>query len=162
MRPAAVQCGAGQFVPAAVPSSGLFVDDYSRLPRPTGDVGRAKRDIDKFGYCLLKAMLTPAECSALATRILEQAHAEEALAARDADAAESLRQMKDMPQWRGVERNQNVRSLHNKGDEIISLLENDTMLEVVRHVIGRGFQANFLNCEVAKPGSSARDLHTDQ
>ena len=91
--------------------------------------------------------------------------------------------MEDMPQWKkkeaavssgvtmasrmrsqstGPERNQQVRSLHNKGDEIISLLENETMLEVVHHVIGNGFQANFLNCEVAKPGSSPRDLHTDQ
>ena len=176
----AAPCSAAEhFTPAPIPSGGLFVDDYSKLPQPTTDLAQAKRDIDEFGYCILKDLLSEAECSALADRILEQANAEEALAAADAEAAESLRKMEDMPQWKkeeaavtmtsrmrsqstGPERNQQVRSLHNKGDEIISLLENETMLEVVHHVIGNGFQANFLNCEVAKPGSSPRDLHTDQ
>ena len=33
------------------PESGLFVDDYSKLPQPTTDVEKAKSDIDLYGYC---------------------------------------------------------------------------------------------------------------
>ena len=33
------------------PKSGLFVDDYSKLPQPTTDVEKAKSDIDLYGYC---------------------------------------------------------------------------------------------------------------
>ena len=48
---AAHLCSAEQFTPAPIPSGGLFVDDYSKLPQPTTDLAQAKRDIDEFGYC---------------------------------------------------------------------------------------------------------------
>ena len=45
-------CSAAEhFTPAPIPSGGLFVDDYSKLPQPTTDLAQAKRDIDEFGYC---------------------------------------------------------------------------------------------------------------
>jgi hypothetical protein len=87
------------FMPAPTPAGGLFVTDYSALPTATADPAVAKRDIDEFGYCLLRDLLTPAECSALASRVLEQANAEESLAAMDTEAASALRRMEDMPQW---------------------------------------------------------------
>ena len=48
----AAPCSAAEhFTPAPIPSGGLFVDDYSKLPQPTTDLAQAKRDIDEFGYC---------------------------------------------------------------------------------------------------------------
>jgi ectoine hydroxylase-related dioxygenase (phytanoyl-CoA dioxygenase family) len=163
--PTAVSDDAG-FVPAPTtsPRGGLFLEDYSTLPTPTSDLGRARKDMDVYGYCLLQDMLSPDACSALAARILEQANAEDQWSARLASTRRTqVHRSEAMPQWKGnAERNQQVRSLHNKGTEVVALLEDERMLEVIRHVIGEGFHANFLNCEVAKPGSTARDLHTDQ
>ena len=99
------------FMPAPIPAGGLFVTDYSALPTATADPAVAKRDIDEFGYCLLRDLLTPAECSALASRILEQANAEESLAAMDTEAASALRRMEDMPQWTSAQQGESEREM---------------------------------------------------
>ncbi len=36
------------------PTRGLFIDDYSKLPKLTTDLEQAKSDIDIYGYCMLK------------------------------------------------------------------------------------------------------------
>ena len=41
------------------PTRGLFIDDYSKLPKLTTDLEQAKSDIDIYGYCMLKEALSP-------------------------------------------------------------------------------------------------------
>ena len=45
------------------PASGLFVDDYSKLPQPTTDVEKAKSDIDLYGYCESSAAAPALTCT---------------------------------------------------------------------------------------------------
>ena len=40
------------------PSGGLFIDDYSQLPKPTTDLEKAKSDMDIYGYCESSASLS--------------------------------------------------------------------------------------------------------
>ena len=51
------------------PAGGLFVDDYSTLPQPTSDVGRAKSDLEVFGYCYIESCLEPSKVEQLATAL---------------------------------------------------------------------------------------------
>ena len=83
--------------------------------------------MDVYGYCLLQDMLSPDACSALAARILEQANAEDQWSARLASTRRTqVHRSEAMPQWKGnAERNQQVRSLHNKGTEVVALLEDE-------------------------------------
>ncbi len=47
-----------------------------RLPSPTRDVGKAKREISEFGYAMIADALTPGQVDAMRTRLIEQAKCE--------------------------------------------------------------------------------------
>lgn len=52
----------------APPTGGLFVSDYTDLPTPTSDMALAKEQMDTFGYCILKDMLSLQQRCVFATR----------------------------------------------------------------------------------------------
>ena len=49
--PAALETDAPEPGTYEWPTSGLFIDDYSQLPKPTTDLEKAKSDMDIYGYC---------------------------------------------------------------------------------------------------------------
>ena len=135
---------------ATLPSSGLFIDDYSTLPRPTLDLQRAKDDIDQFGYCIVGPnVLPPDRVDWVMGRLMEQAEAE----AREGVDAQGIHKNLE-------EANQSVKSLQNKG--LTELLQHKDVLEVVGHVLGERFQTQVFSCEIHKPGGEAKALHSDQ
>ena len=54
------------------PTRGLFIDDYSKLPKLTTDLEQAKSDIDIYGYCMLKEALSPEQVKHYAALLMEQ------------------------------------------------------------------------------------------
>lgn len=119
-------------------------DDYSSLPQPTDDLSVAKRDIDTYGYCILKDMLSPAQLTRLLDKLVSQA-------ARD--GVDPHKSGQNYPI---------LASMQNKGPEFVELLEHPRVLEIVEHVVGDHFQFQILNQAWHTGGKKAAPLHTDQ
>ena len=142
------------------------------LPRPTTDLGRAKVDLDEFGYCLLANALDANEVAALRIRLEEQAAAEKqsGFAFEDGGAKQnwgefrkpdgSLRQEAFTEASGGV--NQRVFMLVNKGKVFRDLLSHTGVRELISHVLGDSYLLSSHTANIAKPGGVAMKLHTDQ
>ena len=115
------------------------------LPTPTTDLERAKRDIDAWGYCLLKDALDPEQLAALRTRLFEQSEAE---------------------RQRGITRRfpdgkQLVVFLLNKGQVFRDMILHPGLHAVVEHVLGREYLLSSYHAHFAHSGSKTA-FHTDQ
>jgi hypothetical protein len=126
------------------PTSGLFIDDYSALPKPTSDMAAAKHDMDVFGYCILKDMLPADQLARLREKLVAQAAEDE---------VEPSASGRNFPI---------LASMQNKGPEFLELLDNPKVLEVVGHTVGEHFHFQILNQAWHTGGKKAAPLHTDQ
>ena len=115
------------------PASGLFVDDYSKLPQPTTDVEKAKSDIDLYGYCMFDQAMAPEKVKAIA----------EALMDSDGNV-------------RGGS------SMFNSGELFTSLYDHPWFREIGAHVVGGdSHHAQVFVAPIHKEGFGRRPLHTD-
>ena len=142
------------------------------LPQPTDDLSQLKRDVDEFGYCVYANALSGEALEATRNRLIEQAAAEleSDVAFEDGGApvhvdkgatpafTSSPTDQKDRP--KGI--NQRLWMLINKGKEFRDAAMHEGASEVVEHILGKEFQLSTLTANIAKPGGSEMQLHTDQ
>lgn len=121
-----------------------------RLPKPTEDVRQVRRDVEEFGYGLLKNALGREELGRLKRRLMEQAKGEAEAGVAFFDGGES-------------KPNQRVWNLPNKGQEFIDLLEsNPTFENFVPEFLGDDAYLFSYTANIARPGNTPMHLHTDQ
>ena len=143
---------------AASPVGGLFINSYAGLPDPRrgSELVALCRDVDLFGYCIIRDALPPSETASLARRTAEQAAAE--LRLNLADPASTRQQ---------------VESLVNKGDEFVQLVDHPSTAPVLQHILGTEMLLSVHNAIISKPAASSASagatstarpmpLHTDQ
>ena len=129
---------------AALPTGGLFIDDYSTLPQPTLDANVARANMDKFGYCLLQDALSAAEVDRLVARIQQQP---------ETDKMEAYGTESGSRQTAG--------STQNRGPEFLDMIQHPRVTEVAAHVLGDHFNTQGTEFNVQAPGAEAVSLHTD-
>jgi len=142
------------------------------LPKPTTDREVALRQLEVFGYCIIKDAISPAELEALRDRLDEQSAAE---MASGVDYFEGGRGAgEERRGYRGdIERedasaaaaapNQRVWLLHNKGEAFIRLLDNWVTSEFVPDFLDEEFPLlGQYSANIVGPGSETQFLHQDQ
>lgn len=124
-------------------------DAFLRLPQPTEDIEQVKRDIQEFGYGLVKNVLTPEQCAIMKKAVQEQAAGE-----REAGIA----QMDGGPQGP----NQRLWTLVNKGEDFLDLLNHPIIDEMIPWFLGEHAIITTYTANIARPGNLPMQLHTDQ
>ena len=133
------------------------------LPRLTGDLEQAKRDLVRWGYCLMSNVIAEDECKRLLDRLIEQADLEgEQGVAYMADGHSPLRRVdcfaaNSKPAW------QSVVNLLNKGREFIDLAMNPKLHELSVHAFHNvPFDLSSVRGLIQRRGARDRPLHIDQ
>ena len=132
--------------------SKTYMDGNPELPKPTTDMAKAKDDLEKFGYCLIKDAMTPEEVKAAKERLIEQAEAE-----AEAGVAwfEGHAGHDDGP-------TQRVWNLTNKGKIFLDLLKKPMVDYFMRDALGDYYTVSNYLSVIAGPGNEPQQLHTDQ
>lgn len=126
-----------------------FDFDPANLPKPTTDRARAKADLERFGYCLIKDALTPTKTAALRKRLRDQADGEKAAGVATFDGGPKAP-------------NQRVWALINKGREFEDLLDEPLIDEFVPDLLGDHAIIFSYSANIAGPGGEPQILHYDQ
>ncbi|KAK5019944.1 hypothetical protein BJ546DRAFT_599720 [Cryomyces antarcticus] len=119
------------------------------LPVPTEDIEQVKADIKKWGYGLVKNSLNPEQLKSLKSAVEQQAAGEDkhGVASKDGGAGAP---------------NQRIWTLVNKGQEFLDLLDHPLIDEVVPEFLGDGAIITSYSANIARPGNTPMQLHTDQ
>ena len=121
--------------------------DPAELPKATTDRARAKADLDRWGYCLIKDALTPEQVKSTRERLVAVAKAErEDGVAGMFDEGES----------------QTVAALINKGKPFIDLVEHELAMEMMEYLLGEKFLVSNTAALIKGPGGPAQVVHADQ
>jgi ectoine hydroxylase-related dioxygenase (phytanoyl-CoA dioxygenase family) len=120
--------------------------------QPADDLSSAKRDLARWGYCILPEALSRIQVQALRQRVEEQMEAERrrgiGYAYGEEDAARQNR-------W--------VSMLINKGQVFVDLLEHPVADELLRQLLGDGYLLSSYAVHITSPGVCGQpSLHTDQ
>jgi len=119
------------------------------LPKPTRDIARARNDLHRFGYCLVRDALSPDQVKALRTRLRDQA---------DGEAAAGVASFDGGPGGP----NQRVWALVNKGQEFEELLDHPLIDAFVPELLGENAIIFSYSANIAGPGGQPQILHYDQ
>lgn len=119
------------------------------LPKPVADYRQAWKDLQEFGYCLVKDALKPDQVAALKARVEEQARCEDAAGCGYHDGGP------DKP-------NQRVWNLQNKGQLFLDHLESPVIDEFIPKILGDGFVVSSYTANIARPGGKPMFMHCDQ
>ncbi len=125
---------------------------FDDLPVPTKDIRRARRDLHKYGFCLIEDGMSASQCSYMRDRLEEQAEAERACGLADMTPHFHI-------MW----------TLVNKGDCFAKCVEFDpewvqggALIEQLNlELLGRGHYAYSFASNIARPGSYPQTLHQD-
>ena len=125
---------------------------FNDLPIETKDIYQARKDLDKYGYCLIEDGMSNAQCSYMRDRLEEQAIAE-----RECGLADMTPHFHIM--W----------TLVNKGDCFAKCIEFNPewvqagpMIEQLNEeLLGPGHYAYSFASNIARPGSYPQNLHQD-
>ena len=125
---------------------------FDDLPTETKDIHRARRDLDKYGYCLIEDAMSEQQRSFMLDRLAEQATAE-----RECGLADLTPHFHIL--W----------TLVNKGDCFAKCIEFDPewvqggpLLEQLNdELLGPGHYAYSFAANIARPGSYPQNLHQD-
>lgn len=125
---------------------------FDDLPRETKDIDRARRDLQKYGYCLIEDGMSARQCAAMRERLEEQAIAERELGIADMSPFFHI-------MW----------TLVNKGECFAKCVEFDPewvqggpLIEQLNdELLGRGNYAYSFASNIARPGSYPQALHQD-
>jgi hypothetical protein len=131
-----------------------------RLPTPTRDIERVRRDLDQFGYGYVLGALRPGQVSALRTRLCDQARAELEHGVGWRDGCDPRTQSQPHDGKQGP--NQRVWMLVNKGREFRDLLADPLIRAIVPHLLGDEFLLSSLTANIASQSGAAMLLHSDQ
>lgn len=142
------------------------------LPSPTTDLRLARRQLETFGFCIVKDALSPAQLKALQERLDDQAAAERAAGVGYLDGGRAASKERrgyrrdeeaDEASEEEVVPNQRIWCLQNKGEEFIEVLEN----KVIDEIIGPYLEEDHPRCAIYSAnivggGGEAQFLHQDQ
>ena len=110
------------------------------------DLARYKNDLESRGYCLVHDALAPARLREIRDTLVRV-------------AAEEIANGIDYVYEDGS--NQRVWVLLNKGRCFEELVQDETALELVGHLLGPGFLLSNVNANIAGPGGKPMFLHSD-
>jgi ectoine hydroxylase-related dioxygenase (phytanoyl-CoA dioxygenase family) len=116
------------------------------LPAPTTDRDEAKADLARWGYCVVKDVLTPGQVRALRQRTTEQGAGEDSAGVGFHDSGN----------------NQRIWMLVNKGRIFRDLALHPMAIEMMTELLGPDFLLSSLTANIARPGGKPMYLHTDQ
>jgi ectoine hydroxylase-related dioxygenase (phytanoyl-CoA dioxygenase family) len=111
------------------------------------ELQRACRELDEQGYTLLSGAIETGELQELRETLVRV-------------AAEEIENGTDYVYENGS--NQRVWTLLNKGAVFERVVQNDTILTVIGHLLGRVFLLSNVNANIAGPGGQPMFLHSDQ
>ncbi|MYD99371.1 MAG: hypothetical protein F4X98_18555 [Gammaproteobacteria bacterium] len=125
---------------------------FDDLPRETKDINKARRDLSKYGFCLIEDAMSEYQRSYMRDRLERQAEAE-----RECGLADMSPHFHIM--W----------TLVNKGDCFAKCIEFDPewvqggpMIEQLnKELLGPGHYAYSFASNIARPGSYPQNLHQD-
>ena len=125
---------------------------FPDFPRETKDINQARRDLDKFGFCLIEDAMSEYQRAYMRDRLEEQAEAE-----RECGLADMSPHFHIM--W----------TLVNKGDCFAKCIEFDPewvqggpLIEQLNlELLGPGHYAYSFASNIARPGSHPQNLHQD-
>ncbi len=125
--------------------------DTVRLPEPTKDLERAKRDIFDYGLCVIPEVLTGEALARTRRRFYEAA---------EWDAQRGL--TGDPFELDLDATNRRVWALLNKGWEFVEMAEHPVALELLRSVLGWPMLLCNISGNITGPGGAAGLMHADQ
>ena len=138
-------------------------------PTPTKNLHKARKDLDKYGFCLVPDALNAEEIATAQKRLLEQAEAEEnlGLSFRDGGDKQEVKFKegkidKDSFSVANGGINQRLWMLVNKGECFRDMVIHPLVDELVGHILGQDFILSTHSANIAKPGGVRMGLHTDQ
>ena len=141
--------------------------DYG--PGPTSDTEQAKKDLGKYGFCLIENAITGDFFKESKNRLLEQAAAEEemGLSFRDGGPKQEIRVTDNRIDKSSFSEknggvNQRLWMLANKGECFREMVVHPLVDELVGHILGKEFILSTHSANIAKPGGVRMGLHTDQ
>ncbi|MDE0177479.1 MAG: phytanoyl-CoA dioxygenase family protein [Gammaproteobacteria bacterium] len=125
---------------------------FNDLPRETKDINQARRDLQKYGFCLIEDAMSKRQVTYMRNRLEEQAEAE-----RECGLADMSPHFHIM--W----------TLVNKGDCFAKCIEfnpewvqGGPLIEQLNNeLLGRGHYAYSFASNIARPGSYPQNLHQD-
>ncbi|MGD9701560.1 MAG: phytanoyl-CoA dioxygenase family protein [Acidimicrobiia bacterium] len=126
------------------------------LPQPTDDLEQARRDVDRWGYCLVAGALPPEQLQRIRARLVEQAAAEERLGVATFDSGYHP----SKPEGAGM--NQRVNGLVNKGEEFHEVALNPRIAGLLEYLLGPRFLLTSFTANITAPGCELQMLHQDQ
>ena len=136
---------------------------------PTADVGKAKADVARFGYCVLADALDAETLRTARERLVAQARAERRAGIAFADQGPGQPPKRDygaLPETAFTEAaggvNQRVWMLINKGRVFRDLALHPRTSAIVESVLGPDYLLSTLSANIARPGGTLMGLHTDQ
>lgn len=129
--------------------------DFPYLPKPETDLAQLEHDFVRWGYCIVRDALSPAQVAAQVERLADQAAAERA--ARVADMS-------------GRDRVQTVGNLVAKGQvfrDIVALepaaCQGGHLVEaILGKALGKGWYLGTAHGSIVHQGGGLQDLHQDQ
>ena len=121
----------------------------AELPKPTSEKNTMRRDLDEFGYCLIKNAIQKNDLERIQSRMIEQAEMERAMHNHKNPA-----NIDPVNQWVGM--------LLNKGEEFLSLIQNETCMGLLEHMLGEHYLISCVDAQIQHPGATDMPLHTDQ
>ena len=135
-----------------VPRKHNYWRQFDDLPRETKDINQARRDLRKYGFCLIEDAMSEHQRSHMRARLDEQARAE-----RECGLADMSPHFHIM--W----------TLVNKGDCFAKCIEfnpewvqGGPLIEQLNtELLGRGHYAYSFASNIARPGSHPQVLHQD-
>ncbi len=135
-----------------VPRKHDYWKQFDDLPKETKDIDKARRDLAKYGFCLIEDAMSESQRSYMRNRLEEQAEAE-----RECGLADMTPHFHIM--W----------TLVNKGDCFAKCIEFDPewvqggpLLEQLNdELLGPGHYAYSFASNIARPGSYPQNLHQD-
>ena len=125
---------------------------FDDLPRETRDIHQARRDLDKYGYCLIEDAMSEYQCTYMRNRLEEQAEAERACGLADMSPHFHI-------MW----------TLVNKGDCFAKCIEfspewvqgGPLIEQLNEELLGPHHYAYSFASNIARPGSYPQNLHQD-
>lgn len=135
-----------------VPRKHNYWKQFDDLPCETKDINKARRDLQKYGFCLIEDAMSEYQCSYMRGRLEKQAAAERACGLADMTPHFHI-------MW----------TLVNKGECFAKCIEFDPewvqggpMIEQLnKELLGPGHYAYSFASNIARPGSYPQNLHQD-
>jgi ectoine hydroxylase-related dioxygenase (phytanoyl-CoA dioxygenase family) len=130
------------------------------LPVPTPDLAQARLDLERHGFCILKDALSDDLCSAIRSRVVEQAAGEAVLGMGLTDGEAPDRYI--LGSGRGERANRRVWTLVNKGAVFQRLLTHPDVSALIGHLLGTPYLLASMQANFVAPGDDPLPLHSDQ